>query len=64
MTELTTRELETVKLISSGFSNKEIASALGISEHTAKFHVANAARKLGVNRRVEIAAMAIRNGMA
>lgn len=64
MNELTIRELETVRLITSGFSNKEIASAMGISEHTAKFHVANAARKLGVNRRVEIAAMAIRGGLA
>lgn len=64
MTELTNRELETVRLISSGFTNKEIAQALGISEHTAKFHVANAARKLGVNRRAEIAATAIRGGIA
>jgi DNA-binding CsgD family transcriptional regulator len=64
MNELTTRELETVRLITSGFSNREIAQAMGISEHTAKFHVANCARKMGVNRRAEIVAMAIRGGIA
>lgn len=63
MNELTTREMETAKLITNGFSNKEIAQALGISHHTAKFHVANLARKLGVNRRAEIVAVVIRAGM-
>jgi DNA-binding CsgD family transcriptional regulator len=64
MTELTNRELEAAKLISAGFSNKEIATAMGVSSHTAKFHVANVARKLGVTKRVEITAVMIRAGMA
>lgn len=64
MTELTQRELETAKLLSAGFSNKEIGVAMGISSHTAKFHVSNIARKLGVTKRVEITAMLIRAGLA
>lgn len=64
MTELTTRELEAAKLLSVGLSNREIANAMGISAHTAKFHVANVARKLGVTKRVEITAVLIRAGVA
>lgn len=64
MLDLTKRELETIQLISAGLSNKEIATALSISEHTAKFHVANVARKLGVTKRIEIAMRAVRDGLA
>jgi DNA-binding CsgD family transcriptional regulator len=64
MDPLTPKELEAIKLVTAGYSNKEIATAMGISEHTVKFHVANLARKLGVNKKVEIAACAVRQGLA
>jgi DNA-binding CsgD family transcriptional regulator len=64
MTDLTTRELETAKLVSAGYTNREIGVAMGISAHTVKYHVLNVGRKLGVSKRVEIAAVMIRAGMA
>ena len=36
------------------YSNKEIATAMGISERTAKFHVSNILRKFGARRRSEL----------
>lgn len=64
MNDLSEREIETIKLITSGYTNKEIASALGISSHTVQFHVLNIARKMGVTKRVEIAVKAVRSGLA
>lgn len=52
---LSDREREVVRLVAQGQSNRQIASALFISESTAKFHVHNAMRKLGVNRRSQVA---------
>lgn len=43
---LTPRELEVLQLITEGLSNKLIADRLGISDHTAKFHVIGVCRKL------------------
>jgi two-component system, NarL family, nitrate/nitrite response regulator NarL len=54
--QLTTRELEIVTLIDSGFSNKQIASRLHIQLATVKNHVHNILDKLGVNGRGEAAA--------
>lgn len=51
---LSSRELEVVALISQGHSNKEIASALGISEATVKKHVGHALAKLGLLDRLQI----------
>ena len=62
--ELTTRESEVLKLIAEGCSNRLIGVKLGISEHTAKFHVANTLAKLEANSRAEAAAMAVRMGVA
>jgi two-component system, NarL family, nitrate/nitrite response regulator NarL len=56
VTHLTSRELEIVTLIDSGFSNKEIASHLSIQLATVKNHVHNILDKLGVQRRGEAAA--------
>jgi ATP/maltotriose-dependent transcriptional regulator MalT len=55
---LTARELEVLKLIRQGRSNREIATSLWISESTAKVHVRNVFRKLGVRTRAEAAAAA------
>jgi two-component system response regulator DevR len=52
---LSDRERAVVQLIARGQSNRQIAHALFISESTAKFHVHNAMRKLGVKRRAEVA---------
>ncbi len=50
---LTERELEVLRLLARGLSNKAIGGQLYISETTAKFHVGNILRKLGVTRRAE-----------
>ena len=51
---LTGRELEVAILLRSRQTNQEIASRLGVSEHTARHHTENVLRKLGVTSRTEI----------
>lgn len=51
--ELTARELEVLELLAHGLSNRAIGHRLYISDTTAKFHVGNILRKLGVSRRAE-----------
>jgi ATP/maltotriose-dependent transcriptional regulator MalT len=58
--ELTTRETEVYSLLAEGRTNREIASALFISELTAKTHVSRILRKLGVRSRTEAALKATR----
>lgn len=53
--ELTPRERELATLVASGLRNREIATRLGISEGTAKLHLYNVYKKLGVSSRVELA---------
>jgi len=55
--ELTDRELDVLKLLERGLSNKEIAAALVIEPATAKNHVHNVLRKLNVHRRGQAAAL-------
>lgn len=61
---LTPREVDVAKLIALGLSNKLIAAELGLSDHTAKFHVCNVAKKLGKPTRAGIAAEVIRRGIS
>ncbi|MCM3125375.1 response regulator transcription factor [Mesobacillus sp. AQ2] len=59
--ELTKRELEVLKEIASGKSNKEIAAALYITEKTVKTHVSNVLAKLELADRTQAALYAVRN---
>lgn len=63
VTDLTPREQEVLDLLSAGFSNREIAAELEISEHTAKFHVSSVYTKLGANGRVEAVQIGLRKGL-
>jgi DNA-binding CsgD family transcriptional regulator/tetratricopeptide (TPR) repeat protein len=60
---LTPREAEVLSLVAAGRTNREIATALYVSEKTASVHVSNILRKLGVTSRVEAAAVAQRLGL-
>jgi DNA-binding NarL/FixJ family response regulator len=60
---LTNRESEVLKLIAEGFSSKEIAEQLVISEKTVNRHRANILEKLGMHDRVELTRYAIRRGL-
>ncbi len=59
---LTERELEVLKLVAAGASNKAIAQELGISEATVKSHVSNLLSKLDLRSRTQAALHAIREG--
>ena len=61
---LTDREKEVLNYIVEGLNNKEIASALYISEATVKTHVSNLMSKLNVRDRVELVLLALRSGYA
>jgi DNA-binding NarL/FixJ family response regulator len=60
---LTSREREVLELVASGLPNKAIARELGISEHTAKFHVGSLLAKLGAGSRTEAVTIATRRGL-
>ena len=60
---LTTRELQVLQLVAQGLPNKGIAHRLGISENTAKFHVASLSGKLGASSRTEAVTLAARRGL-
>lgn len=61
--KLTAREQEVIGLLAAGLSNKDIAKQLGISEHTAKFHVNSILQKFGAQKRVEAVVRAARLGL-
>lgn len=61
--ELTTRELEVLRLVAEGRSNAEVAAQLGIAAPTIKFHLASIFRKLGVTNRTAAATWALRSGL-
>jgi DNA-binding NarL/FixJ family response regulator len=60
---LTSRELEVLRLVGAGKANKEIAADLVISERTARTHVSNVLRKIGVSSRTQAAVLAVREGL-
>ena len=61
--ELTPRELEILKCIADGSSNKMIARTLDITDGTVKLHVKSILRKLGLRSRVEAAVTAVEHGL-
>jgi len=60
---LTSRELQVFELLAKGLSNRDIAGVLGISSHTAKFHVAQILGKVGAATRAEAVALGLRLGL-
>jgi two-component system nitrate/nitrite response regulator NarL len=60
---LTPREGEVLDLLAQGLTNRQIAERLGISEHTAKFHVGSLLAKLGAASRTEAVTIATRRGL-
>lgn len=61
--KLTKRELEVLKYVVKGMTNREIAKTLVVTHHTIKAHVASIIRKMGLRNRVEITATVIENGV-
>jgi DNA-binding NarL/FixJ family response regulator len=61
--DLTPREIDVLTLLAEGASNKTIAKQLGISVHTAKFHVSSLLEKLDATGRTDAVAHAARRGV-
>jgi DNA-binding NarL/FixJ family response regulator len=61
-TRVSDREAEVLRLIASGYSNKEIAARLSLSVKTVEAHKANAMRKLGLTGRIDIVKYAVLQG--
>jgi DNA-binding NarL/FixJ family response regulator len=62
--ELTSRELDVLRLVAAGKPNKQIAAELAISERTARTHVSRILRKLRLSSRTQAALWAVREGLA
>lgn len=60
---LTARELEILKILTKGLTNKQIASALGISDNTVRNHINSIIEKLEVSDRTEASTTAIQRGI-
>lgn len=64
LADLTEREREILRMVAAGKPNKQIAAELVISERTARTHVSNILRKLGLASRTQAALWAVREGLA
>jgi DNA-binding NarL/FixJ family response regulator len=64
VSELTSRELDVLRLVAAGQPNKQIAAELAISERTARTHVSRILRKLRLSSRTQAALWAVREGLA
>ena len=63
ISELTSRELDVLRLVAAGEPNKQIARELSISERTARTHVSRILRKLRLSSRTQAALLAVREGL-
>jgi DNA-binding NarL/FixJ family response regulator len=63
ISELTSRELDVLRLVAAGKPNKQIAAELQISERTARTHVSRILRKLHLSSRTQAALWAVREGL-
>lgn len=61
--DLTPREVEVLRMLAEGLANKEIASQLGITDHTIKFHISSILGKLGAATRTEAVTLGVRRGL-
>jgi two-component system NarL family response regulator len=61
--ELSAREMEVLRLIVKGKSNKQIGTDLGVAEGTVKIHINNILSKLGVSDRTQAATFALQHGI-
>jgi DNA-binding NarL/FixJ family response regulator len=61
--DLTAREVEVLRLMARGYRNKQVATLLRISEHTAKFHVSSVLAKLGARTRTEAVTIGVTRGL-
>src|SRR5271156_6845198 len=61
--ELTAREVEVLRWMARGQTNKQLAVQLNISEHTAKFHVSSVLAKLGAQTRTEAVTIGMTRGL-
>ncbi|MDD9784482.1 response regulator transcription factor [Priestia megaterium] len=62
-TPLSARELEVLRLVAKGLSNRDISAQLFISEHTVKSHLKNILSKLHLENRVQLTSYAFQNGL-
>lgn len=60
---LSVRELEVLRFVARGLSNKEIGAELGITTHTVKYHLAALLEKLSVRSRTEAVFLGVRKGL-
>ncbi len=60
---LTPRETEVLEAVADGFSNREIADVLGMSENTVKFHLSSIYEKLDADNRTDAVLAGIRRGV-
>ncbi len=60
---LTPRERDILRLLGDGLANHDIATTLGLSDHTVKFHLRSIFAKLGAHSRTEAVSVAVRRGM-
>ena len=63
VTALSDREIEIIRLLAEGLSNKSISERLSLSENTIKYHLKNILQKLNVQNRTEAVMYAIRNNL-
>jgi two-component system, NarL family, nitrate/nitrite response regulator NarL len=61
--QVSRREQQVIKAVLSGYSNKEIATELSISEQAVKYHLTNIFRKFGISGRMELARLSLERGL-